>query len=76
MPATMMVGEPPVPSNNLQFTVHTFAVRAIVVQDVMLLGVKAPVKWTQDKDKLVIELPHPPVADVSIYAFRVETKRT
>ena len=58
-----------------QFTVDAFARRGLVVQGVTLLGSKALLKWSQDKDKLAIDLPHPPVADIPIYTFRVDAKR-
>ena len=58
-----------------RFTVDVFAGRGLVVQDVTLLGSKAPLNWTWDKDKLVVNLPHPPVADIPVYTLRVATKR-
>jgi len=58
-----------------RFAIDVFARRRLVVQDVTLLGSKAPFKWTWDKDKLVVDLPHPPVADIRIYTLRVVTKR-
>lgn len=58
-----------------QVTIHAFAAKGLVVQDVTLLGAKTPVKWAQDKYKLVIDLPQPPVPDIRIYTFRVDIKR-
>jgi len=57
-----------------QVTVTAFAQKNLVVREVILLGSKAPVKWKQDKEKLVIDLPHGPKSDIPVYTFRVRTK--
>ena len=58
-----------------QVVVTSFAKQGLVVADVVMLGSKVALKWRQDKEKLVIDMPHVTTEEVPIYTFRVHTKK-
>jgi len=51
--------------------VQSFATQKLRVKEVTLLGSKNRVKWHQDEEKLLIEMPTVPATDVPVYSFRV-----
>jgi len=56
-----------------QVIVKAFATQKLTIHTVHLLGSTAKMKWTQDKEKLVIDLPATGNG-IPVFAFRVQTK--